>query len=532
MLKSQTTSPISVTGGDAYGARAMQAFSEGDVEKAKEIQREEDKQSAKSLVRGATLVGGGLSSKLLTDLAITGLSTAADTAIDGNFDNLGENLTLNAGLDLLGHGMFGALKKIGIQDIWAKIKHPTWQKYYHGSQDPFPIENARMGTNADMGLHMTRDENVAKHFARSNTGQVYEFYAPKPTLQTIDIHNNDITSLIGNRKYKAGMYQYMDSSSRDKLFFDALDKYGGKDAYERYNGISAMALKDYYPLTIKKDFEIPMHEVVWPNRPKEAHERLKKIYDSLPDTGPNDMAPKFANYKANEDAAKVLSDYGHKVLQYENHNPIEGLKPAYILTDPKSMHLINPKYQFDIMRPATITLGVGLTGTGLYNTINSKKQGGKLKFQPGGKITPEHARLLGRRGMPGDKEALAAAGYDSKGRPLFTFGGGSFGAAGAGATFGEGAEQIDNHDYVRNTPILQSFSDAFNNARKSGLKSFTFNGKEYTTEMSDNPNYVGKRYQPLLNIREVLDKNMKVMSDSTRIEPYVGQIPGTIKRDK
>ena len=117
MLKSQTTSPISVTGGDAYGARAMQAFSEGDVEKAKEIQREEDKQSAKSLVRGATLVGGGLSSKLLTDLTITGLSTAADTAIDGNFDNLGENLTLNAGLDLLGHGMFGALKKIGIQDI-------------------------------------------------------------------------------------------------------------------------------------------------------------------------------------------------------------------------------------------------------------------------------------------------------------------------------------------------------------------------------------------------------------------------------
>lgn len=159
-----------------------------------------------------------------------------------------------------------------------------------------------------------------------------------------------------------------------------------------------------------------------------------------------------------------------------------------------------------------------------------KKQGGKLKLQPGGKITPEHARLLGRRGMPGDKEALAAAGYDSKGRPLVTFGGGSFGAAGAGSIFGESVEQVDNHDYVRNTPILQSFSDAFNNARKSGLKSFTFNGKEYTTEMSDNPNYIGKRYQPLLNIREVLDKNMKVMSDSTRIEPYVGQLPGIIKR--
>ena len=371
MLRASTTSPTSVTGGDAYGVRAMQAFSNGNAEKAKEIQREEDKQSTKALVHGATFVGGGLSSKLLTDLAITGLSTAADTAIDGNLNNLGKNLTLNAGLDLLGHGTFGALKKVGIQDLWAKIKHPTWQKYYHGSQDPFPIENARMGTYADMGLHMTRDENVAKHFAWGNTGQVYEFYAPKPTLQTIDIHNNDITSLIGNRRYKAGMYQYMDASSRDKLFFAALDKYGGKDAYERYNGIGAMALKDYYPLAIKKDFEIPMHEVVWPNRPKEAHERLKKIYDSLPDAGPDDMAPKFANAKANEEAAKVLSDYGHKVLQYENHNPIEGLKPAYILTDPKSMHLINPATNYNVIRPITTFTGAALSG---YSIFNNKKK--------------------------------------------------------------------------------------------------------------------------------------------------------------
>ena len=163
--------------------------------------------------------------------------------------------------------------------------------------------------------------------------------------------------------------------------------------------------------------------------------------------------------------------------------------------------------------------------------VGALEKGGKLKLQSGNKITPEHARLLGRRGMPGDKEALAAAGYDSKGRPLVTFGGGSFGSAGAGVSFKDGIEQVENYDYVRNTPILQSFSDAFNNARKSGLSSFTFNGKEYTTEISDNPNYIGKKYQLLLNVREILDKNMKVMSDSTRIEPYVGQIPGTHRRE-
>lgn len=154
------------------------------------------------------------------------------------------------------------------------------------------------------------------------------------------------------------------------------------------------------------------------------------------------------------------------------------------------------------------------------------------KFQPGGTITPEYARLLGRRGMPGDKEALAASGYNSKGQPLITFGGGEFSGSGAGVTFDESGIVEENVDYIRNTPLLQSFSDAFRNARKNNAKTFIFNGSKYTTEMSDNPTYVGKKYEPILNIREVLDENKKTISDSTRVEPYVGQIPGIHKRIK
>ena len=158
--------------------------------------------------------------------------------------------------------------------------------------------------------------------------------------------------------------------------------------------------------------------------------------------------------------------------------------------------------------------------------LNKKFMGGKNK------ITPEHAKLLGRRGMPGDKEALAAAGYNSKGQPLVTFKGGKFGGAGAGASFDSTNTNLEINDYVRNTPILRSFSDAFAEARKKGLNTFNFNGKEYSTEKSNNPKYIGKRYEPTLNIREVLDENKKVISDSTRIEPYLGQIPGTHKRIK
>ena len=157
------------------------------------------------------------------------------------------------------------------------------------------------------------------------------------------------------------------------------------------------------------------------------------------------------------------------------------------------------------------------------------------KFAEGGEkntINPRHAKLLARRGMPGDIEALHKAGYDKYGNPIVTFGGGSFGGGGAGMEFDNNKVKSEDYDYVKNTPLLHSFSEAFNNARKSGKNTFVFNGKEYTTEISDNPNYVGKQYESILNIREVLDKNMKVIPDSTRIEPYLGQIPGTSKRER
>ena len=75
MLKSQTTSPTSITGGDAYGTRAMQAFSEGDVKKAQEIQREDD-------TRAAMVMG---TAAIIPEMAITGVvptlvSTAAGLA--------------------------------------------------------------------------------------------------------------------------------------------------------------------------------------------------------------------------------------------------------------------------------------------------------------------------------------------------------------------------------------------------------------------------------------------------------------------
>lgn len=56
MLKSQTTAPTSVTGGDAYGSAAMHALQEGDAEAAQEIQQQQDLLSAAAMGIGAGLV--------------------------------------------------------------------------------------------------------------------------------------------------------------------------------------------------------------------------------------------------------------------------------------------------------------------------------------------------------------------------------------------------------------------------------------------------------------------------------------------
>ena len=124
--------------------------------------------------------------------------------------------------------------------------------------------------------------------------------------------------------------------------------------------------------------------------------------------------------------------------------------------------------------------------------------------------------------------------------PDIDFGNGGFGGAGAGDSFTTKSSE-DYNQYESKKPIIkkESFSEAFSKARKNNQKTFIFDGKEYNTNLSDNPKYIGKKYQDTVNgvIREVYEKEgdnneMKVMKDSTRLEPYIGQQLGLRKRDK
>ena len=115
------------------------------------------------------------------------------------------------------------------------------------------------------------------------------------------------------------------------------------------------------------------------------------------------------------------------------------------------------------------------------------------------------------------------------------YSGGTTGGSGATTTFIPQVPLSLTWDYVQNTPfpIQRSFAEAYSDAKKKGLKQFLFNGRPIAVVDSQNPNYAKKEYETaILNIRKILDQDKKEIPDSTRIEPWIGQTPGIVKRVK
>lgn len=266
------------------------------------------------------------------------------------------------------------------KDVVAKITHPTYKKYYHGSPYPFDITKAWTGTRSDIGLHMG-DKNVAERMAGKD-GIVYEFYAPRPQLETIDKGNNDIELFVGTISRPAlNGNSYYFANKRGKKYIDLLKK--GDATFISENSLSG---KDFYRVTIQKDINVPSKEINWPNMPKNIENELNYIKlqrDNTLQRLTNRYAikePEPVNgrlhdpdewnqfqlrmkrlqklseaYKAraNSQASKVLHDNNINVVQYWNNNAMETSKKSYFLTDPSVIY--QPK---DII----------ITGRDLYNS--------------------------------------------------------------------------------------------------------------------------------------------------------------------
>lgn len=192
-------------------------------------------------------------------------------------------------------------------------------------------------------------------------------------------------------------------------------------------------------------------------------------------------------------------------------------------------------------QPRVFVLG----NNGALSGIGSvyKSDGGKL-YGNGGGLLRRFAEGLSY--LPSRQKAqqavhdsiqAAANNYEIKYPSFGGFGNGMFGGAGASGRFEYSPSALpENYDYVRNTPIMNevTFSQAYANARRAGLPTFKFNGQTYTTDYDPNAKLgpVQIESNVVANLREVLDRERKTIPDSTRLEPWVGQIPGEVKRKK
>lgn len=353
----------------AIGAQQVRdLYSEGKNQEAQDLA----KQYAKANTTGIALAGGAASTGLLGDLLVTGATTSADTFIDGDTENFGKNLVKNAAVDLIGHGAFGALKKIRFDDVLAKIKHPTWQKYYHGSPYPFDINNPYMGTGNDAGIHATKNYSVAEYFTEgSKDGVVYEFWAPKPSREFIDLHSNGLEMLIPHNYHKTDFElnrNFYDGTKDSKLLFNVLNNEGGKNTVKmidvKKNKTFFSNPPEYYqPFDVTKDLTIDMGKIHWPDMPDDVRNKVLELNQQYPRYSKTKirLSPEEWQQRAkiNTEVSKLFAENGIPVVKYANTGWREGAGMSYMFFDPTKMRVVNLESP-DILRPTTTAIGTGL----------------------------------------------------------------------------------------------------------------------------------------------------------------------------
>lgn len=255
-------------------------------------------------------------------------------------------------------GKSKALKWLGttvfdLGDVVAKVKHPTWKRYYHGSPVAFDIKNFYKGTGADVGLHMSDRYDVAEYFSKNfgggNSPTVYKFYAPKPTMEVMDMHSNGVNLFAGNHTFVHGN-QYgrgiFDATPDTQLLFNSLKKYGGDDVIDFVPGTKL----DYNfgnrqtPFQLKRDVTIPMEQVHWPDRSPEVNTKIQKLWDQYPHQNNSgyfrfDESDLKLRAKLNSQMADILAENGHPVIKYANSHYGEGGGMSYMLFDRSKLYI-------------------------------------------------------------------------------------------------------------------------------------------------------------------------------------------------
>lgn len=253
------------------------------------------------------------------------------------------------------------------------LRHPTYKTVYHGSPEAFPIQEARMGTLNDFGLHFG-DKKIATEMAGPN-GVVYEARIPRPKVRALDIHSNDVRMLDKDFTWFGNStYDYADSEPILKKIFTK----GNSSISTKLNtDVEGGIVKAVTP---NQDIHTNLRDLIFKDLKhnsqfqKEADALLKE-YRDIPQSylGPIDDVGKEALREVNRKTAELLNKNRIKTLSYVNNNPYEGAYNAvnYIVTNPSSIYIPTGSFSKGM-------LPVGI-GHAMYD-FNKYKQGGQIKY--------------------------------------------------------------------------------------------------------------------------------------------------------
>lgn len=220
--------------------------------------------------------------------------------------------------------------KGALSDAKFFIKNPKAQKVYHGSSQPFNLNEARIGSSGNIGVHVTPNKRIADTFA-DNGGAIMEAYiARNPDAVVPDIGSNDYRFLSNNfivpakHNTPGNMVEsyYSLNYGNDNTLFGLLETYGAnpKKGVNRYG----KPIIETYNETV-----IPLRDEFFPNMSQSAKNKSEQLLAK---------SNQASNSQLNSEAAKILSDDGYKFIQY--HNTVEGGGgTSYIVTDPNIFYI-------------------------------------------------------------------------------------------------------------------------------------------------------------------------------------------------
>lgn len=223
-------------------------------------------------------------------------------------------------------------------NIVAKLRHPTYKKYYHGTSADFNISEARMGSTYNSGLHASDSPTIAESMKTrggGNNPRVEEFWAPKPSTEAIDVGDNGIRQLSSEYVIEPRTgNSYYDAAGDNTFKFDLIRKTGGNPVM--IEGKPAFQIDKSVTLNLRKSSYPKIPESQYPEIDNLLHRYQSQVNWNL-DALSTQTRRRLANI--NKRAAEIMSEAGYKVVKYNNTNPFEGGGgTSYFITDPSVIY--------------------------------------------------------------------------------------------------------------------------------------------------------------------------------------------------